>query len=598
MTARTLYLTGLALVLTVPVAGAQAVPSPDTLVRAVDRLFGAPGDTMNPGCAVGVGRNGQPMLERAYGMANLETGTPNRPGTIFHAASLAKQVTAMAVMLLVRDGKLSLDDDVRQFVPELPDYGARITVRHLLTHTSGLRDFFELLILARGRFEEDRITEADMLDVVSRQKALNFAPGAEYLYSNTGYALAALVVKRVSSQSLRDFAAERIFAPLGMSSTQFRDDFTALVPGRAAGYARRGAGWRSSLPNFDVNGSTNLLSTVGDLLRWAANLDDPRVGDAALVRTMSTGALLTNGDSTGYGLGLSLVNDRGARVVEHEGGDPGFRSYLGRYVDHHLAVVVLCNSRSVNPVALGHQIAGVYLDTILKATPATDPPAVASAARAILERRAGIYFQPRTLEVVELTVRDGALYTARQGGSRLIPLDSTRFLVAGRPIEHVFEPPAHSGYVARSLVPGHHPVTFEWRAPVTPSRTALAAYGGEYYSAELDAAYRVAAGDSTLTLRTRTSPGLVARPVFADAFVSGQYTIQFVRRAGLVVGFEISHPRARRVQFTRVPTHRAGRAVGAGPPPGGQAAGVGSSRRGTSIALRTAHARTSGVNGF
>jgi CubicO group peptidase (beta-lactamase class C family) len=222
-----------------------------------------------------------------------------QPGTIVHAASIAKQFTAMAVMLLVRDGRLSLDDDVRRYVPELPDYGARITVRHLLTHTSGLRDLFELLILARGRFEEDRITDADALDVIGRQTALNFVPGTEYLYSNTGYVLAALDVKRASGQSLRDFAAQRIFTPLGMSSTRFQDDFTALVPGRAAGYARRGGAWRSSMPNYDVYGSTNLLSTVGDLLRWAANLDDPRVGDAAIVRAMSTGGLLANGDSTG-----------------------------------------------------------------------------------------------------------------------------------------------------------------------------------------------------------------------------------------------------------------------------------------------------------
>jgi hypothetical protein len=306
------------------------------------------------------------------------------------------------------------------------------------------------------------------------------------------------------------------------------------------------------MPNYDVYGPTNLLSTVGDLLVWSANLDDPRVGDVGMMRTMSTSAVLTNGDSTGYGLGFSLADDRGARVVEHEGGDPGFRSYLGRYVDHRLAVAVLCNSRSVNPVALGHQVAGIYLDTLLKRTVDPGQPAGSPADRRIIERRAGVYFQPRTLEVVELTVRDGALFTARQGGARLVPVDSARFLVAGRAIEHVFAPEEHSGYVARALVPGRHPVTFEWRAPATPARAALAPYAGEFHSEELDATYRVAAGDSTLTLRTGTSAGLVARPVFADAFVSGQYTIQFIREQNRLSGFEISHPRARRVRFTRV----------------------------------------------
>ena len=544
-------LAGLALVGVPRATTAQTALPRDTLDRAVDRLFASWRDTTGPGCAVGVSRDGRPVLERAYGMANLETGTPNRVGTIFHGASLAKQVTALAVMLLVRDGKLSLDDDVRRFVPELPDYGTRITMRHLLTHTSGLRDFFELLILARGRFEEDRITEADALDMITRQRALNFTPGTQYLYSNTGYLLAALIVRRVSGQSLRDFAAERIFVPLGMSSTQIHDDATALVPGRAAGYARRGTGWRSSMPNFDVVGSTNLLSTEGDLLRWAANLDDPRVGDAAIVRAMSTKGVLTNGDSTDYGLGLSIVTDRGARAIEHEGSDPGFRSYLGRYVDHRLAVVVLCNSRSLNTVALGHQIAAVYLDTLLKRAPDPAPAPVAAVPTSVVERRAGVYVIPQTLEVVELTMKDGTLYTAPQNGARLVPLDSTRFVIAGRTTQLLFAPGEHAGYVA--LVPGRHPITVEWRAPVRLDRAALAAYAGTYNSEELRSTFRLAAGDSTITLTAGSSPGLVARPVFADTFVSGQYTIQFVRRGGRVSGFTIGHPRARGVPFVRVP---------------------------------------------
>jgi CubicO group peptidase (beta-lactamase class C family) len=542
----------LALLVVPLTVAAQGPARVDTGSRAVDRLFDAWRDTESPGCAVGVSRRGQIVYQRGYGMANLETGTPIRAGTIFHAASVAKQFTAMAVMLLVRDGKLSLDDDVRKFIPELPDYGTRITVRHLLTHTSGLRDFFEMLILARGRFEEDRITEADMMDVVTRQKSLNFTPGAEYLYSNTGYAIAEVIVKRVSGQSLKDFAAERIFAPLGMRNTSFRDDYTALVTGRAQGYARRGSGWRSSSPNYDVYGPTNLLTTVGDLLVWSENLDNPRVGDSLIMRQMSTSAVLTNGDSTGYGLGLSLANDRGARVVEHEGGDPGFVAYLGRYPDHHLAVALLCNSRSLNPVALGHAIAGVYLDTILKPGPMYVASSPARVEPAVLAKRAGVYFQPTRVEVVEVTLRDGELFTARRGGAKLQPLDDNRFLVAGQPVEHLFGTEPHTGYVARSLLPGRHPVAFEWKAPFVMTPGALAPYTGVYFSEELNAVYRVTAGDSTLALKTGTTDGLTARPVFADSFVSGQYTIQFIRSGKVVSGFEISHPRARRLAFTRV----------------------------------------------
>jgi CubicO group peptidase (beta-lactamase class C family) len=530
---------------------AQTLAPADTTARAVDRLFDDWRGTERPGCAVGVSRRGQTVYERGFGMANLETATPIRSGTIFQAASIAKQFTAMAVMLLVRDGKLSLDDDIRKFIPELPDYGTRITVRHLLTHTSGLRDFFEMLIIARGRFEEDRITEADMTDVVWRQKKLNFTPGDEFLYSNTGYALAEVIVKRVSGESLRDFAAKRIFTPLGMLNTQFRDNYTTLVPGRAEGYGHRGSGWRSSTPNYDVYGPTNLFTTVGDLLIWAANLDNPQVGDASIVRQMSTSAVLRNGDSSSYGFGLSLVNDRGARVVEHEGGDPGFHSYLGRYPDHRLAIAVLCNAPT-NPVALGHAIAGVYLGSVLKAAPTDTGSTPSSVSLQTLAKRTGVYFQPRTLEVLELTLRNGELFTARQGGLKLRPIGNNLFLLAGRPIEYLFGQGVNSGFVARSLVPGHHTAAFEWKAPFVMTAGALAPYIGEYFSEDLNSVYHVTAGDSTLLLKTGTSDGITARPAFADSFVSGQLTIQFIRNGTGVSGFEITHPRARRLAFTRI----------------------------------------------
>lgn len=229
--------------------------------RAVDLLFDNWHGADRPGCAVGVSRNGRVVYEHGYGMGNLETGTPIQPSSIFHVASVSKQFTAMSVMLLARDRKLSIDDNIRKYLPEIPDYGTPITLRHLLTHTSGLRDQWELIALARGRFQENRITEADVMEIVPRQKALNFTPGAEYLYSNTGFTLLGVLVKRVTGQSLRNFADERIFKPLGMTNTHFHDDYTMLVPGRTSAYAQRGNGWRVSIPNFDVYGATDLFTT-------------------------------------------------------------------------------------------------------------------------------------------------------------------------------------------------------------------------------------------------------------------------------------------------------------------------------------------------
>src|SRR5688572_5248685 len=253
---------------------AQAQQQTDSVTRAVDRVFDAFRNTDSPGCAVAVSRNGTVVLERGYGMANLETATPIQPSSIFHVASVSKQFTAAAILLLERDGKLSLGDDIRKHLPEMPDYGTPITIRHLLTHTSGLRDQWELLSIARGRFEENRITEADVMDIVPRQTALNFKPGSEYVYSNTGYTLAGVIVKRVSGKSLREFAHERMFLVLGMEDTHFHDDYTMVVPGRAWAYApREGGGWRNSIPNYDTYGATSLFTTVGDMLKWQANFD-------------------------------------------------------------------------------------------------------------------------------------------------------------------------------------------------------------------------------------------------------------------------------------------------------------------------------------
>ena len=528
----------------------------------VDSLFSSWRGADRPGCAVGVSHRGRVVLERAYGMADIESGVPMTPATVVHAASIAKQTTALAVLLLVRDGKLSLDDDVRRWLPELPQYsearGAPITVRHLLGHTSGLRDFFELLILGRGHLEEERITDADAMAMVRRQRVLNFPPGAEYGYSNTNYLLAAKVVERVSGQRFPDFVASRVLTPLGMTRSRVRDDITSLVPGRAVGYVRSGTGWRTSGPSYDVVGPTNLETTIGDLLHLADNLDRPTVGDSSLVRQLLVPGTLARGDTTSYGLGLSLQRDRGFRIAEHEGRDPGFRAYLGRWLEPKLTVALLCNSTALNPVGLGRDVAWLALG----APPTTSPSAAAPAQAAMpADPRmalgwAGVYLEPTTRQVAELTVRDGVLYTDRTGGVRVEAIGPTRARLVGQPLELEYGPGTPLSYTVRWLIPNRRADRFVWKAPAAPvvGRAALAAYAGTYTSAELDATYRIEAGDSTLTLRTGETPGLVARPVFPDGFVSGQYTIQFVRGRGGVAGFEISHPRARGVTFVRART--------------------------------------------
>src|SRR5258705_4506707 len=216
----------------------QGAAADKSITGKVDEIFARFGKPDSPGCALSVIKDGQIVYKRGYGMSNLEYGIPISPSSIFHIASISKEFTAMAIVMLAQQGKLSLDDDVRKYVPEVPDFGERITIRHLIHHTSGLRDQWSLLELAGWR-EDDVITEGDILDLVSRQKALNFKPGEEHLYSNTGYTLLAVIVKRVSRQSLRDFADAEIFKPLSMTRTHFHDDQSMIVKDRTSAYQPR-----------------------------------------------------------------------------------------------------------------------------------------------------------------------------------------------------------------------------------------------------------------------------------------------------------------------------------------------------------------------
>ncbi|HEX9755895.1 MAG TPA: serine hydrolase domain-containing protein [Gemmatimonadales bacterium] len=525
-------------------------PLSDSTRVALNRVFATWSATNSPGCAVGVGRNGEVVFQNGYGMANLELDVPITPASIFHVASVSKQFTALAVMLLARDGKLSLDDDIRTHLPELPDYGHRITIRHLLTHTSGLRDQWDLLGMARGRFEENRITEADVLEIVSRQKALNFVPGTEYLYSNTGYTLAGTIVRRVSGKSLRDFAHERIFQPLGMTQTHFHDDYTMVVRGRAAAYALRPGGrWHVSLPNYDTYGATSLFTTVGDLLKWEANFAKPQLGDEHLFGEMTASAVIANGDTTGYGLGIATEMYRGARLVGHSGGDAGYRTYSGRLPEHGLDVVVLCNASTAAPGALTRGVIDALLGDKLQ------PPSQPSSASVKLTREqlaqfAGVYAHPITGVPTFLTPRGDTLILGRTAGPALIPLSDRRFRLAGQPVEFEFTP---DGEMVQTFTawPPRKPVTWKRTDLARSSRAELERYAGSYYSEELGATWDVKATDSTLVLTTRWSTERTVRPAYGDTFV-GDFLLTFTRgRGGRIDGMLMNSGRVRGVRFEK-----------------------------------------------
>jgi CubicO group peptidase (beta-lactamase class C family) len=551
--------TALLLVAATTLRAQQPPTNPDSIRVAVNRVFAQWSATDGPGCAVAVARNNQLVHQNGFGMANLETGTPITPASVFHLASVSKQFTAAAILMLAREGKLSLDDDIGKHLPELPDYGHRITIRHLLNHTSGLRDQWDLLAMARGRFEENRITESDVLEIVARQKALNFAPGAEYVYSNTGYTLAGVIVRRVSGKSLRDFADERLFRPLGMTQTQFQDDYTRVIQNRAAAYARRPTGrWHVSLPNYDTYGATSLFSTVGDLLKWQANFDKLTVGDSAFFREMTQLPVLTNGDTSAYGLGLATERHRGAPVIAHSGGDAGYRTWLGRFAEPKLDVVVLCNASTSNPVALGRQVAEVFMPKELVSADAPMPPRV-NLSTDQLRSFAGVYVHTITGSPTFITLRGrDTLIAGVTNGPVLIPIGERRFRVTGQPVELEF---LADGAMRQHILawPKRAPSEFKRSTIAKPTLGELKAYEGSYESEELGATFKVTARDSTLVLSRRWANDVVLRPGYTDAF-GGPYMVNFTRTAGGVVnGMMVSSGRVRRVRFEKVAAPTASR---------------------------------------
>lgn len=351
----------LAVLFGVSLAAQTVAPQPATRDAAVDKAFAA-WNTATPGCAVGVAEHGAPVLQRAYGMAELEHGIANSPDTIFEAGSVSKQFTAAAMILLARDGKVSLDDDVRMYVPELPAYDAPVTIRQMLSHTSGLRDWGSLAGIAGMPRASRTYTHGHVLDILSRQQALNFTPGTRWSYSNSGYNLAAIIIARVSGMPFAEFSRTRLFEPLGLTRTSWRDDYARIVPGRAVAYSPQGgARYRQDMPFEHVHGNGGLLTTVGDLLTWQQALSEGPLAGARVADEQQTVMTLTDGRALQYGLGVYRGVYKGVPEIYHSGSTAGYRAFLTHYPAAHLTVAVLCNAGNANATQLARSVSDIFL---------------------------------------------------------------------------------------------------------------------------------------------------------------------------------------------------------------------------------------------
>ena len=519
----------------------------------VDSIFAFAGDT-TPGCAVSAMRDGAVLYAKGYGIADFEHNAPITPETVFYLASVSKQFTAAAINLLALDGKLSLDDDVRKYVPELPVYQRPITIRQLVHHTSGLRDYLELFDMAG--LDDYPITNADFLAMMGRQRALNFAPGEAYSYSNSGYVLLTIVVERITGKPIRVFAEERIFKPLGMTSTVFRDRHTMLIRNLATAYGRAPGGpWNIAVPYFDVVGDGGLMSSVSDLARWESNWWQPRIGGAEWLMLEKERGRLRDGTLLSYGAGLGHGVYRGDSVVAHGGGFGGYNTYLMRFPARRFSVAVLCNAALVPSSQLAQRVADVFLGDVLAAA-TTNGAGPAAPARIALDPTrlasyTGTYFNAGAVLVRRLVADSGRLYYSRGPGNRseLIPVAEGKFQMAGT--EVVVTIPEGKGTVQLDI-PGDPPLVLSRVAPFAGG--SLAGLGGSYYSSDLRTTVTVTTRGAALVVQPERGGPIIFTPVFADGFSAGFYFLQVVREDGRVTGFTLSGgERARHVRFDRQP---------------------------------------------
>ncbi len=540
----------------------QELPRP--IAEQVDLIFAEWDNSNSPGCALGVIKDGEFVYRHGYGMASLELDVPISSSAVFYIGSTSKQFVSASILLAEEAGYLSLDDDIRKYVPEMPDYGETITIRHLLHHTSGLRDYLTLWGLA-GEEIEDIHSAEEALEMIARQQALNFEPGSEYLYSNSGYFMLSVILERATGKSLREFAEEQIFEPLGMANTHFHDDHTHIIEGRAIGHLRRADGSIAvNMSNFAQVGSGGLYTSVDDLLFWDRNYYDNRLGRGDLIDRMLVRGVLNDGDTLSYAAALQIGTYKGLRTVAHGGALGGYRAELLRFPDQSFSVICLCNLAATNPSGLARRVADIFLADQFEVEPqapvaqeAAEPAAeveFVSLSESQLQRLTGAYRDRSDGDIVEISVEGDRLKVEAPGAVfHMSPLSESHFLVVNAPvkIDVRFErqdPGRRS--VMHVDVEGEGPSTFEPIELFKPTGSQLTEFAGAYFSEELDTDWELAVRDDALYLTDGPDDPLV--PTVKDEFRLGYVTMKFARdEVGRVTAMTVDAGRVRGIGFTR-----------------------------------------------
>lgn len=517
----------------------------------VNRLFSAWDSKNTPGCALGVIQGGRFIYKRCFGMANLEHGIPISPDTVFDVASTSKQFVAACIAILARKKKLSLDDEIQKHLPGMPRYSRPVTLRHLIHHTSGIRDYLGLMYLAGLRYENEYPDE-EILALIARQKQLNFAPGSEHLYSNSGYLLLGEIVRRVSGMTLREYAEKQIFSPLGMKHSHFHDDFTEIVKNRASGYSTGKNGSRISVSIFDVVGDGGLNTTLNDLYIWDRNFYDNRLGGfgKGLIKELTSPGKTNGGRDLNYAFGLFTEQYRGLQTIHHGGAWLGYRCEMIRFPEHKFSVICLANDESLNAVALARRVADLYLaDRFTQPAIQAAQPSRRGARQPEAAGRTGYYFNRSTGVCAAFTRTDGYGFELAGRVYKMTPLTPWRLTDDNGELQLDFETKTR----LRVSPKGKQWTDYVWQPPFKLSSETLKSYAGEYYSEELGAAYKLSLKGKGLSLLRPGVPQESVSPVAKGIFKAGAYITIDTSGSGRARrrGFSLSAGRVKNLRFIK-----------------------------------------------
>ena len=533
---------------------------PSIDISEIDTVFSEFAHSNSPGCAVGIAYRGELLFAKGYGMANLDWNQPITPETNFRIASVSKQITAAVIAHAAIAGHLSLDDTLQKWVPEIPEYERPITVRHLIHHTNGLRDYYALVELT-GRSRNDVYSEQFVLDLVSRQKGSNFPAGERMSYNNTGYFLLGLIVERATGQSLRDYARRHVFDPLGMTRTAYLDDRGKVVEQRAVGYVRKGSeAAMYHMWNFEQVGSAGVFTNLRDFARWDRNFYSEEVGGEGFTDLLTTTGAVSDGASSNYAFGLMHGAYRGQKVIFHDGSMGASRAHFDRYPDLQTSIMVFCNTIT-DAWGLSRQVADIVLQDQLEPDTASVDEGTTSSGDATANRLETIdladdqlnalvgYWQIPSFDFIfEIGAEDGQLYAIIGDRLEVQVLSEDTIYIEASDARIAFGNLADGRYTtATGVAEG---MKFD---AMRPSKVSMPSqYAGRYYSEELDTTFTLRVEKEELRIRDSgefEGPAVPLRD--KQGFQTSLGKISFVRKDEQITGFTLDLDRARGLWFEK-----------------------------------------------